>query len=127
MIFRIIQFLSFMFAMNKEPWKIRQRVKLINGHYLPEHSNPCTNSEYECEGTVSGVEKSNGKDSYATVKWDNGYTNVYPIGPGILHRLFISDFPMKKKYLVKNVLVLNETNPNIAFKKKKEYMVMNNG
>lgn len=110
--------------MNKEPWKIGQRVKLVNGYYQPEHSNPCTNSEYECEGTVSCIES-----PHATVKWDNGYTNVYPIGSrsGPLHRLFISDFPMKKKYLEKSVMVLNETNPNIAFKKKKECMVMNNG
>ena len=122
MIFRIIQFLSFRFAMNKEPWKIGQRVKLINGHYPPEHSNPCTNSEYECEGTVASIET-----PQANVKWDNGHTNVYPVGRGPLHRLFISDFPMKKKYLEKSVMVLNETNPNIAFKKKKEYMVMNNG
>ncbi len=122
MIFRLIQFLSFRFAMNKEPWKIGQRVKLIHGYYPQEHSNPCVNSEYECEGTVTSTE-----GSQATVKWDNGYTNVYPIGPGVLHRLFISDFPMKKKYLEKSVIVLNETNPNIAFKKKKEYMVRNNG
>ncbi len=122
MIFRLIQFLSFKFAMNKEPWKIGQRVKLLHGYYPPEHSNPCTNSEYECGGTVASVE-----NPHATVKWDNGHTNVYPIGPGALHRLFISDFPMKKKYLERTVMVLNETNPNIAFKKKKEYMVRNNG
>ncbi len=122
MIFRLIQFLSFHFAMNKEPWKIGQRVKLINGQYPPEHSNPCTHSEYESEGTVSGIEK-----PHATVKWDNGYTNIYPINTGVLHRLFISDFPMKRKYLEKSVMVLNETNPNIAFKKKKQHMGMNNG
>jgi hypothetical protein len=108
--------------MNKEPWKTGQRVKLINGYYPPEHANPCTNSEYECEGTVTRV-----KDDLATVKWDNGYINAYPVGPRALHRLFISDFPMRRKYLEKSVMVLNETNPNIAFKKKKEHMGMNNG
>ena len=109
--------------MDKEPWKIGQRVKLINGYYPPAHSNPCTNSEYECEGTVTSIEK----NLRAMVKWDNGHTNGYPTGPRALRRLFITDFPMKKKYLEKSVMVLNETNPNIAFKKKKEYMVMNNG
>lgn len=114
--------------MGKEPWKIRQRVKLRPGFYTPSQTNPCESSIYECKGTVVKVEDDAAsiRKGACRVKWDSGYTAAYLIKAERYPPLYICDFPIKSKSFKTKLTNLNENNPNIAFKKQKEQQQIQN-
>ncbi len=123
MIFRLIKFLVLRATMGQEPWKIRQRVELELGYYAPSRMNPCKTSEYACEGTVIEI-----RDKNALVKWDTGHTTAYMIKSNLYYPLSICNFPIKLKSFKVKLANMNDNNPNMAFKKQKEWQqIQNNG
>jgi len=117
-IYRMLQLAFWHKAMfKKEPWKIKQRVKLRKSSGLTATPiNPVAGSPLDCSGTIYKMKYGKITGHMANVKWDNNNENSYPP-----EYLIIVDFPLK---FLPRLPRLNKDNPNSTFKELEAYMIM---
>jgi len=103
-------------ALDTQPTRKNQRVRLISQGRKASSENPITGTRYECEGTVIFVDKDaiplHGT-SKVSVSWDNERKNIYN-----QYELNVSDLPCNPHpyYFKPN---FTKSNPNYTFKERK--------